>query len=192
VAEPSADAERPWGRAWGRQEARAITNSERDAAPGETHVLGRRVVAHLLDLAICLALTVALSIRLLGSIAPQSWFAQPGSTLVWLLAAWTLNWVLLQGLTGFSVGKLVAGIRVVNHRGDSPGLAAAGIRTLPLIIEQWGIVGLLAAYRSPSRQRFGDRWAQTFVIRATPPQTWFLAAVVVTLLAVSIFVDVLG
>jgi len=41
------------------------------------------------------------------------------------------------------------------------------LRTLPLVVEQWGVIGLWAALRSPTRQRFGDRWANTFVVRGS-------------------------
>lgn len=165
----AADAERPWGKAWARPEKPVPSPADEAAialAPGETHVLGRRVLAHVLDVAASVALAVFISIQWLGDVAPASWLASADGSVAWLIAASGLNWVLLQGLTGFSAGKLVTGIRVVDVRGQAPGLKAALFRTLPLVIEQWGILGLWAANRSPVRQRFGDRWAGTYVVRA--------------------------
>jgi uncharacterized RDD family membrane protein YckC len=75
-------------------------------------------------------------------------------------------WVLLQGLTGYSPGKFIARVKVVDELGHPPGAWKALLRTLPLLIEQYGIVGIWAALRNPARQRFGDRWAGTYVVRS--------------------------
>lgn len=148
-----------------------MTRRERSGGPpenllGETHVLGRRAVAHLLDLALSIGLPVVIAIHWLGDLAPGSWLASAEGTWVWLIAVWGGNWVVAQGLTGFSAGKVVAGVRVVDEAGRPPGLRRALLRTLPLAFEQLGLVGLWAAGRSPTRQRLGDRWAHTYVIRS--------------------------
>jgi uncharacterized RDD family membrane protein YckC len=124
--------------------------------PGDTRVVPRRIVAHVLDWLVIGALTVGVSPE-----ASSFWLV------VWLLA----NWIVLQGLTGYSVGKFVTRIRVVDGRGGVPGLGRALIRTLPLVIEQLGVIAIWAMLRRPSRQRFGDRWAKTFVVK--DPTRWF-------------------
>ena len=121
--------------------------------PGDTKVVPRRIVAHVLDWLVVGALTVGVS----GSF----WIV------VWLVA----NWIALQGLTGYSVGKFATRIRVVDERGGVPGIGRALIRTLPLVIEQLGVIAIWAMLRRPSRQRFGDRWAKTFVVK--DPTRWF-------------------
>ena len=83
----------------------------------------------------------------------------------------------MTGLTGFSIGKLICGIRVINRGSQKPpGLTAAAGRTLPWILvtafPQIGLgllfveIGLVVG--SSDRRRLGDRIAGTLVIsRAT-------------------------
>ena len=84
------------------------------------------------------------------------------------------NFVVLTGLTGFSIGKLLSGIRVTNREnGELPGLTSAVGRTLPWIvvtaIPQIGLGLLLVevalVISSPERRRLGDRIVGTLVIR---------------------------
>jgi uncharacterized RDD family membrane protein YckC len=162
---PLDDDARPWGRAW--ESPRPPEGSSRPASdtPGDKHVAGRRIVAHLLDIAALLIVYLGAGFLVI-SVAPSSWLAGPDSTSVWVLGLTAVNWVIVQGLTGYSVGKAIVRIKVVKRDGAVPGLWAAFVRTLPLLIEQFGIVGIWAIFRHPDRQRFGDRWARTFVVRA--------------------------
>ena len=162
-----AEGDRPWGRAWERPK-RAEDGEERrtpPSAPGDTHVLGRRVAAHLLDFVLYAAVTAGVVV-LAVSWKSSWWLTRPGAVywLVWIEGI--LNWVVLQGLTGYSAGKFLARVKVVTTDGSPPGMLKALIRTIPLLIEQWGIVGMFAVLRNPARQRFGDRWAGTYVVRA--------------------------
>ncbi|HEX6715218.1 MAG TPA: RDD family protein [Thermoleophilaceae bacterium] len=151
-------------------------------APGYTKVIGRRIAAHIIDLGICIAVAVALT-EFWFPVAPDSWFASGDATALWLPAALVLDWIVLQGLTGFSIGKAVTGIRVVDARGSRPGLVRAVVRAIPLVFEQWGVIGLWAAARNSRNQRFGDRWAKTFVVRGWPPEGLSVVAFAITVLA---------
>jgi hypothetical protein len=62
----------------------------------------------------------------------------------------------------------------------------ATVRTLPLLIEQWGVIGLWAVARSPARQRFGDRWANTYVVRASVDGAWRAAAIAAVLILIAV------
>ncbi len=84
-----------------------------------------------------------------------------------------VNFVVLTGFTGFSIGKLLTGIRVVNRENRKlPGLTAAVGRTLPWIvvtaIPQIGLglllVEIALVVSSPENRRLGDRIAGTVVI----------------------------
>ncbi len=89
------------------------------------------------------------------------------------------NFVVLTGLTGFSIGKLICGIRVINRGSQKPpGLTAAAGRTLPWILvtafPQIGLgllfveIGLVVG--SSDRKRLGDRIAGTLVISRSTSQ----------------------
>lgn len=97
------------------------------------------------------------------------------SPIFWIpFFALVANFVVLTGLTGFSIGKLLSGVRVINREnGELPGLTSAVGRTLPWIvvtaIPQIGLGLLLVevalVISSPDRRRLGDRIAGTLVIR---------------------------
>ena len=79
-----------------------------------------------------------------------------------------LNLIILQGLTGASIGKHLVGLRVV--RGDTGRHAHVGwaaLRTLLLQIDAacCGILGIVMAATTKGHRRLGDMAAGTFVIR---------------------------
>jgi uncharacterized RDD family membrane protein YckC len=64
---------------------------------------------------------------------------------------------------GWTWGKLLVCIRLVDAAGDPPGAGLATKRSLTLFIEVVGVIGLFAVLSSPWRQRGGDRWSGTYV-----------------------------
>ncbi len=84
--------------------------------------------------------------------------------------------VVLQGLTGWTIGKKLVGIRVVNAAGAICGLAKAFVRYLPFLIPALipavgpilGIFIVIAEFililAHARRQRIGDLIAKTYVI----------------------------
>jgi hypothetical protein len=78
--------------------------------------------------------------------------------------------VLLQGLTGASVGKAIAGLRTVGEDGQRPGIGKAFIRTLLWAVDAapWlvPLVGLITGLTTTGHRRVGDMAAKTFVVRA--------------------------
>jgi len=77
-----------------------------------------------------------------------------------------VNFVLLTGLTGFSLGKLMTGIRVVNQEtGQRCGVVRAFLRTILLAIpDLFGAVGIIVAASSTDHRRVGDMAASTLVV----------------------------
>ena len=78
-------------------------------------------------------------------------------------------YVLMEGLLGQTVGKLVCGIQVVDGRtGGLPGIGKAAVRTLLRLID--GLVdyavAFVAALSDRRRRRLGDRAAGTLVVRS--------------------------
>ncbi len=120
-----------------------------------TQHLVRRAVAHLIDLVPIGALIWVL--------VDAGW---SGFTIgLSVLAVTALLRGVLPGATGWTPGKLLTGLRVVDRRGRPPGVPAGLVRTLPLIVEWPGVVVLRPMRRSPWRQRAGDRLAGTLVVR---------------------------
>jgi uncharacterized RDD family membrane protein YckC len=124
-------------------------------ARAETHVTLRRGVAQLLDYFLLAPLWLAID-GLFGN-SVVNWIATGLVIIVYFGP--------FQGLTGWTFGKLLVGIRVVNARRRAPGAGAGLIRALPLVFEVFAIVALVLILRSEWRQRAGDRWADTYVVR---------------------------
>lgn len=86
----------------------------------------------------------------------------------WVLALGLsiLFYVLIQGLRGWTPGKLLFGIRTVAEDGRPPGIGRAIVRWLLLIVDDLcaGLVGLIVALTSKGHRRVGDMAAKTFVV----------------------------
>jgi uncharacterized RDD family membrane protein YckC len=126
---------------------------------GDTNVIWRRGIAHVVDgfLPVVVALLIAAAA---GDDSGGIFFA--------LWAGLTLfQFLILQGLTGWTPGKWLTGIRVVDERGGPPGIVRAVKRSVPLLFEWTTLIALVAIWRDPYGQRIGDRWAGTYVVRAS-------------------------
>lgn len=80
-------------------------------------------------------------------------------------------WV-LQGLKGWTPGKLITGIRTVRADGAAPGIGRAVARWFLWLADGFpyfipGLVGFIVAMTNERRQRIGDKVAGTYVIRAS-------------------------
>jgi uncharacterized RDD family membrane protein YckC len=78
-----------------------------------------------------------------------------------------LNLVILQGLVGASVGKLIVGLRVVRENGKRAGIGWCTLRWILLIVDSicCAIIGLITAFSSKGHRRVGDMAAGTLVVR---------------------------
>ena len=87
--------------------------------------------------------------------------------LVWILN--TLAYVVLQGVTGGSVGKLLLGLRVVDVHGRPAGLGKSCLRTLLWVVDAitcgLPIVGGVLITTTRGHRRVGDMAAGTYVVR---------------------------
>jgi uncharacterized RDD family membrane protein YckC len=125
---------------------------------GDTNVIWRRGAAHFVDSFIPVAAALLIAAA-----------ANDGSGGVWFALFVGINlfqFLVLQGLTGWTPGKWLFGIRVVDANGQPPGILAAIKRSIPLIFEWTTLIALVAILRDPHGQRIGDRWAGTYVVRA--------------------------
>lgn len=89
---------------------------------------------------------------------------QSGVAFAWFV----LNFVLLQGLVGATVGKLLTGLRVVNVQGARAGIGRCFVRSVAWIVDGITcgvpIVGGVAAVTSNGHRRVGDMIAGTRVV----------------------------
>lgn len=133
-------------------------------------VLGRRLLAGLLDLIVLAGLLVGVGILFGGAHAGNGNYSVQLNGLpavVFLVAALTY-YVGLELLFGRTIGKFLVHIRAVRTDGGRLTPKAALLRNLGRIIDGLPIfylVGLIALFASNSpRQRVGDRIAGTTVI----------------------------
>lgn len=166
-----------------------------------TAVIGRRVVAALIDGAVVFGPTVAIATsemeyvtrdtieqdggrfddfcedytaELGGAcveVGDRAYFsddsANPGTFA--FLGLSLLLLVVLQGVTGWTVGKLLTGIRTVKEDGSAPGFTKALLRWLLLLVDGLPcvpLVGFICALTTQGHRRVGDMAAKTFVVRA--------------------------
>lgn len=78
-----------------------------------------------------------------------------------------LNQILAEGIAGTSVGKLLCGLSVVQLDGSPCSLDSATKRSLAYYVDGlfFGLVGYQSMKTSVLRQRFGDVWADTVVVK---------------------------
>lgn len=109
------------------------------------------------------------------TIGDNEWSIVGGKFLLYLLIVLVvfalIDWV-LQGLKGWTPGKLMTGIRTVKADGTPPGIGKAIARWFLWIADGfpyfiYGLVGFIVAMTNDKRQRIGDKVAGTFVVEAS-------------------------
>ncbi|MGA2053316.1 MAG: RDD family protein [Opitutales bacterium] len=84
------------------------------------------------------------------------------------LLALILYHTLTEGVHGASFGKWLCGLRVVQKDGSPSNLRGALIRSAAYLLDSlfFGLVGYASMRETlPLRQRFGDRWGRTVVVK---------------------------
>lgn len=66
---------------------------------------------------------------------------------------------------GWSPGKLVVGLRIVNVEGDPPGLRWGIMRTAGTVFSELFYIGYLWAFFDSKKQTWHDKLAKTYVVR---------------------------
>jgi len=153
-----------------------------------TQVVGKRVAAYIIDGLISSAITVIVWFALttevpgkcpaggggftIGDNCRGFLIGESGKRNTWYLIsllAGLLIFIVLQGLRGWTPGKLVMGIRLVNAEGRPPGMLRALLRYILWIVDGFpyiipNLVGFIVALNSERNQRVGDMAANTFVV----------------------------
>ena len=155
-------------------------------AADPTAVVGKRVVAFIIDWIILNAIWSILFFALADS-ADTDFATCTGTCLTTgdtvygvgggkAALLWLVYWgysigifVFLQGFKGFTPGKAIMGLRVVNPEGGAPGPVKALIRWVLLIVDLLpycipGLLGFILILTGKDHTRLGDRAAKTFVV----------------------------
>src|ERR1700681_340652 len=85
----------------------------------------------------------------------------------WLALVWVTYYAVLEGLFGATVGKRLAGLRVVDVEGRRIGPQAAIVRNLARLLDvlRFGyLLGVILTLATRQHQRLGDRLAGTIVV----------------------------
>ena len=83
-------------------------------------------------------------------------------------AAVVVGMALSTSVCGASAGKVLLGMRVIRMNGEPPGFFDGMVRELGYFIDSFffGLVAKGQMDGSPHRQRLGDQWAKTTVVKA--------------------------
>lgn len=130
--------------------------------PSEPARVGRRALAHLLDVLLLSAVQLAVFFAIADrgpadggpatggtggveasataeiTLGDDRWFLEGGAAALYLLgvlALWSLVYVLLQGRTGQTPGKRLLGLRVVDEAGTPPGPGRSALRSLLWVVD---------------------------------------------------------
>lgn len=139
-------------------------------------IIMRRWVAFLIDTAL-MVLLVVMHFMSIGKASVstaadtvQAYSSVESITFYMILLVIIIYYPLLEGLRGFTVGKLLLGVRVVDKDCKVPGLLKGIIRSLLRLIEfnpllAGGLPAGLTATFSKDKQRIGDMAAKTYVVK---------------------------
>jgi len=78
--------------------------------------------------------------------------------------------ILMESYAGWTVGKKILGMKVVDEAGNKIGLSKSITRNLLRMVDglpAFNILGIILIIASPKGQRFGDRIAKTYVVKQT-------------------------
>jgi len=168
-----------------------------------TKVVGRRALALIIDGLLIGALDAALFFALAskdtevlqklrnGEIEPDTtlygnvilsdtsysvYGSKAGLLFLLVFLIWLGYWVVLQGTKGFTLGKLLLGLRLVKDDGNLPaGIPRTLARQLLVIVDAFPYVipyltGFIVAVTSDRNQRVGDKVAGTLVVKQAAGQ----------------------
>ena len=152
-------------------------------APGGEDLLGLRIAAALIDLAVLAGILAILAVAV-GQASVSGGNFSVSLTGAWAVAFLVLAlgyYFVLEAWGGQTVGKRLLGLRVLNAAGVRPSVRAVAGRTLLRVVD-WlpllYLVGFITMLGTGTRrQRIGDLAARTAVVRAVPVRHRGLALV---------------
>jgi uncharacterized RDD family membrane protein YckC len=146
---------------------RTLSMSELSLNTSSASLFVRRWLGTYIDLFVTVSF-FGLPIYLDSELPDQAWVS-PIFMLV-AIAMTVLYYIILEGFTGYTLGKLVTRVRVVNENGQRIGLGKALLRTLLRVVEVnpfffGGIIAGISVLVTQKKQRLGDISANTYVLK---------------------------
>jgi uncharacterized RDD family membrane protein YckC len=142
------------------------------APPAQEDILGRRISAALIDLALLIGLLLVVGLTIGESDVEGGSFSVylNGADAALYFVLVLLYYFGLEAIMGQTVGKLLLGLRVIHTDGRRPSVWAIAVRSLIRVVD-WlpllYLVGFIAMQATGlRRQRLGDLAAKTSVARA--------------------------
>ena len=145
-------------------------------------LLGLRIAATSIDLAILLVVSVVLGVTIGEASVEGANFSYNlgGSGVAAFIALAFVYYFGLEATIGRTVGKLLLGLKVISEDGDRADVVAVAVRTVLRVVDWLPLMyltGFVAAMATGiRRQRLGDLVAETVVVRALPVRRRGLAA----------------
>lgn len=162
-----------------------------------SHVTGRRVVAWIVDAVLVWGIAIAIFYLVADHVPTDANTDVPANHLTFTTGGddyqltgaastafflgsfvfFVLYTGVLPGITGWTLGKRLAGVQLVGEDGTPPGPARGAVRSVAWIVDGFpyflpGLVGFIVTLSTQRRQRVGDQIAKTFVVRAgTVPES---------------------
>jgi uncharacterized RDD family membrane protein YckC len=146
--------------------------------------IGPRLVAQIVDGIVLIVLYFVLGAAMFGAFIFDVFGVAALSFMGVYMLLFFLYYIVLEGAVGATVGKMAARIKVVREDGSPCGFGPAVVRNVLRVIDALPflyIIGMILISRSDKKQRLGDRFAKTVVIKpsqapqapsiAPPPQT---------------------
>ncbi len=131
--------------------------------------IGPRLVAQIIDTVVLMILFFLVGFVMSGSFI----FQYQGEAAYPFIAVYVivafLYYILLEGLTGATIGKRLLKLKVVREDGSACGIGPALVRNILRIVDELPflyIIGMILISRSSKKQRLGDRFAKTIVVKA--------------------------
>jgi hypothetical protein len=107
----------------------------------------------------CFCVGIALGIVMVMSGFSEKDIDHAGNILSWIILP---VFLFKECFSGYSLGKLICGVRIIDNTSGKPtGIGASIMRTLPLLIP---FMPLIVAYQLCKGHRIGDGWSNTKVI----------------------------
>jgi uncharacterized RDD family membrane protein YckC len=164
------------------------TQAPPPAPLGQDDVLGRRISAALIDLALMFGLFVVLALAIgknsAGGGSVSLSLTEPETALYLVLVL--VYYFALEATIGQTLGKLLLGLGVVRPDGSRPSVAAIALRTLLRIVDWLPLLYLVGfitiMVTGQRRQRLGDLAGKTGVAQQQPVRRRSLAVPPVALL----------
>jgi len=182
IPEPSQASEPGPDASAGGEDPSQVSEAGPDGSAGGEDLLGLRIGAALIDLALLLVLFVVLVV-VVGEatvVGRAVSFSLDGAGFALYSALALLYYLVLEAAVGQTVGKLLVGLRVIRAGGGRPSVWEVATRTVLRVVD-WlpalylvGFIAMLAT--GARRQRLGDLAAGTGIARAVRMRHRGLAA----------------